>query len=103
MQTLLNGLGCSTDLVGSTSEALGAAAARKPHIVIADFRLRGTDNGLTAIHGLRDVIPGLPALLLSGDTAPDRLRDAHSAGIRMLHKPVTLEQLLNAMEHELTT
>ena len=102
MQTLLKGLGCSADLVGSTAEALGAAAARKPHIVIADFRLRGTDNGLTAIHDLRDVMPGLPALLLSGDTAPDRLRDAHSAGIRMLHKPVTLDQLLNAMEHELT-
>lgn len=101
MQTLLKGLGCSTDLVGSTSEALGAAAARKPHIVIADFRLRGTDNGLTAIHGLRDVMPGLPALLVSGDTAPDRLRDAHSAGIRMLHKPVTLDDLMTAIEREL--
>ncbi|MDQ6639630.1 MAG: ATP-binding protein [Pseudomonadota bacterium] len=102
MQTLLQGLGCSTDLVGSTSEALKAASHRKPSIVIADLRLRGADNGIEAIHGLRSMMPGLPALLLSGDTAPDRLRDAHSAGIRMLHKPVTLDVLLNAIEHELT-
>jgi hypothetical protein len=33
-------------------------------------------------------------LLISGDTAPDRLTMAANAGLRMCHKPLTMEQLL---------
>jgi CheY-like chemotaxis protein len=44
----------------------------------------------------------IPALLLTGDTAPARLREATESGLPLLHKPVppsvlhdTLGQLLN--------
>jgi CheY-like chemotaxis protein len=43
-------------------------------------------------------VPGLPAVLISGDTAPERLREAHAAGLTLLHKPVSAEQLLAAIE-----
>jgi hypothetical protein len=36
---------------------------------------------------------GLPALLITGDTAPDRLREALSSNIPLLHKPVSPDQL----------
>jgi hypothetical protein len=31
----------------------------------------------------------LPALLITGDTAPERLREAQASGIPLLHKPVS--------------
>jgi hypothetical protein len=39
----------------------------------------------------------LPALLITGDTAPDRLREALSGNIPLLHKPVSADQLYNGL------
>lgn len=88
MKTLLEEMGFSVHVVASTEAAIDAARQVPPTIVLADFRLCGDDDGMRAIRALRMVWPQLPALLISGDTAPDRLREAHAAGIELLHKPV---------------
>ncbi len=97
MQTLLEEMGFGVQVAGSSSEALACARAQQPDIVLADFRLRGDDDGMRVIRGLRTLLPGLPALLISGDTAPDRLREAHEAGIELLHKPVSALQLRRSL------
>jgi len=74
----------------------------RPDIVLVDFRLHEGDDGITAVNSLRALMPGLPALLVSGDTAPERLREAHEAGLTLLHKPVLAEQLLAAIRQALT-
>ena len=58
-----------------------------------DLRLRGGDSGIATVRALRARLPTLPAILISGDTSPERLRDARDAGIALLHKPVPLNQL----------
>lgn len=93
MITLLEELGYGVLALPSTETALKAAAESRPSIVLADFRLRGEDNGLQAIRALRRRWPDLPALLISGDTAPERLREAHAAGVELLHKPVNAATL----------
>ncbi len=97
MKTLLESLGCRTTLVDGTTPALAAAQAEKPDVVLADFRLRGDDNGIAAVQSIRRIFPAMPAILLSGDTAPDRLREAEAAGIPLLHKPVAVEVLAHAI------
>jgi len=47
---------------------------------------------------VRALQPGLRAVLITGDTAPDRLRQAQSAGVPLLHKPVTLKMLQGALD-----
>jgi signal transduction histidine kinase len=94
---LLEGLGCRVTAVGGTAEALEAAAADRPDVVLADLRLRGEDSGIVAVERLRARHPGLPALLISGDTDPDRLREAERAGLPLLHKPVPAEALARAI------
>jgi CheY-like chemotaxis protein len=97
MQTLLEGMGCRATLVDGTPNAVEAARADRPDIVVADFRLRGDDNGIATVRSVRALYPELPAILLSGDTAPDRLREALAAGIPLLHKPVAVADLASAI------
>lgn len=98
MTALLTGHGCEVTAVGSTREALVKCLMRRPDIVLTDLRLRGGDDGISAVRSLRGALPGLPAVLISGDTAPERLREAHAAGLVLLHKPVLEEQLLAAIQ-----
>ena len=85
-------------MAGTTREGLLKSMGQQPDLLLTDFRLRGGEDGISAVRSLRSAFPGLPALLISGDTAPERLRDAHQAGLTLLHKPVTEEQLINAMQ-----
>jgi DNA-binding NtrC family response regulator len=77
------------------------AAEDPPDIVLADLRLRGEQSGIKAIRKLRQQQPGLPALLISGDTAPDRLKEARAEGLILLHKPVMVDALLAAIQQAL--
>ncbi|MCV2364894.1 hybrid sensor histidine kinase/response regulator [Paucibacter sp. DJ1R-11] len=97
MRALLSSHGCEVVTTGSTREALLKCMVRRPDIVLTDFRLRDGDDGISALNSLRNALPGLPAVLITGDTAPERLREAHAAGLVLLHKPVLEEQLVAAI------
>ncbi|HXZ54511.1 MAG TPA: hybrid sensor histidine kinase/response regulator [Burkholderiales bacterium] len=97
MKILLEGMGCRATLAEGTAEALAAARTARPDVVVADFRLRGTDNGIEAVRAVRALHPHVPALLVSGDIASDQLREAERAGIAFLHKPVPAETLKRAI------
>lgn len=97
MKALLTSRGCRVTLAASTDEAIRLAAEDPPDIALVDFRLRAEENGIKAIRKLRQLQPSLPALLVSGDTAPDRLREAQEEGLLLLHKPVSADTLLQAI------
>ena len=40
----------------------------------------------------------VPAAIVTGDTSPERLREARASGHRLLHKPVAAEQLRELIE-----
>ncbi|HLO93861.1 MAG TPA: hybrid sensor histidine kinase/response regulator [Burkholderiaceae bacterium] len=101
MCTLLEGLGCQARCAGTTREAVLLCMQQAPDLLLIDYRLRGSDDGLSAVRSLRNLVPALPALLISGDTAPQRLRDAQAAGLDLLHKPVRADQLVSAMQRVL--
>lgn len=98
MKTLLGGLGCEVFLAGGTGQALDAAKRTPPDVVLCDFRLSGDDNGLDTVMQLRALQPDLPAILVTGDTSADRLREARDAGLIVLHKPVRVNDLRSAIE-----
>ena len=100
MEALLTPLG---NIVRSAeSPALGLDLARKwkPDIALVDFRLRDERSGLEFISQLRQLYPALPALLISGDTDPERLWEARQAQVTLLHKPVGQEKLIEAISGE---
>jgi signal transduction histidine kinase len=93
MRILLEELGCRYLEASCGAEALQQARAHRPDVILADLRLRGGETGIAAIRRVVDAIGPTPAILISGDTAPDRLQEATRAGIKLLHKPVGLPAL----------
>ncbi|VWX58616.1 Hybrid sensor histidine kinase/response regulator [Burkholderiales bacterium 8X] len=98
MRQLLVAWGCECDAADNIEEAQRKARRNRPGLVISDYRLRGTQTGAQAIAALRaEFGTGLPALLVTGDTAPERLREARASGVPLLHKPVSPDQLHNGV------
>ncbi|MGO4394620.1 hybrid sensor histidine kinase/response regulator [Variovorax sp. M-6] len=98
MRQLLRAWGCECDVADSIEEALALARANPPGLVISDYRLRELRTGAEAITTLRaEFGERLPALLITGDTAPQRLREARASGVPLLHKPVSPDQLYRGL------
>lgn len=93
LQILLEELGCTCIEASGTAQAAQKVKHLRPDLVLADFRLRGSDSGIHAIAAIHRRWPGVPSVLVSGDTAPGRLQEAQHAGVRLLHKPVSIEIL----------
>jgi signal transduction histidine kinase/CheY-like chemotaxis protein len=100
MESLLTSLGNVVRTAETPAQGLAIAREWEPEIALVDFRLRGESSGLHFISQLRELFPGTPALLISGDTAPERLLEASNAGITLLHKPVSHEKLIAAISRE---
>jgi two-component system, sensor histidine kinase len=101
MKSLLEGWGFKAIAAGSCDEmlALLANCLDRPALLICDYRLRAHEDGIRVIERLRaeyndDDIPGM---LITGDTAPDRLREAEESGLLLLHKPVSNSRLRAAV------
>ncbi|EWY42879.1 hypothetical protein N825_02445 [Skermanella stibiiresistens SB22] len=69
-------------------------------LVISDYRL-GDGDGFEAIVEIRGRMV-IPAILLTGDTAPDVILRAARDGIRLLHKPLTGADLKSAVNEALS-
>jgi signal transduction histidine kinase/CheY-like chemotaxis protein len=103
MKNLLEGWGYQAVIAGSCDELLEklASCPDRPDLIICDYRLRAHENGIHVIERLRseyndDEIPGM---LITGDTAPDRLKEAQESGLLLLHKPVNNSRLRTAITH----
>jgi two-component system, sensor histidine kinase len=68
-----------------------------PEVILSDYRLRDGENGIAAIRGIQREWGSIPAALITGDTAPDRLKEATESGYELLHKllnPAALKKAL---------
>ncbi|HEY7300180.1 MAG TPA: ATP-binding protein [Xanthobacteraceae bacterium] len=99
---ILRSWGCKVITADSLASAASALAGEpRPDLIISDYRLADGQSGIAAIAKLRDAFgPAIPAFLMSGDTAPERLREAQESGHHLLHKPVR-PMRLRAMVNQL--
>jgi signal transduction histidine kinase/CheY-like chemotaxis protein len=100
MSTLLAGWGHDVLAAGSGDEAIARLATHPvaPGLIICDYRLRDGETGLSVIEQLRaEYNDTIPAMLITGDTAPDRLAEAQASGLLLLHKPVSNGRLRAAI------
>ena len=87
--------------VATTADALAAAKAREGliDVIVSDLRLRDGEDGLRAIDQIRQACGfAVPAVLVSGDTAPDQVLRVHESGHIVLYKPVQPKELLTVLK-----
>ena len=71
-----------------------AAMAQAPDLIVADYRLQEGRTGVEAVADLRAKFKQpLPAIILTGDTAPGRLAEVMSSGLPIMHKPIEANAL----------
>lgn len=103
MRTLLSQWGSECKVAENADEALALCHHFAPDVIISDYRLRDNDTGAKAITAIRNRLGRtIPAVLITGDTGPQRIREALSSGIPLIHKPVSsakLHQLLLELVH----
>lgn len=90
MREVLEQWGVRALLAASEDEALQLVTQTgTPDVIIADFRLREGRTGAQAIAALRAMCgQEVAAMIVTGDTDPQRLREARDSGNTLMHKPV---------------
>lgn len=102
MVQLLEDWGCECRAAESINEALQQVAQWPVQMLVSDYRLRENETGAQAISRIRETlgIP-VPALIITGDTSSERLREARDSGLPLLHKPVSPMQLYRVLADSL--
>jgi two-component system, sensor histidine kinase len=98
--SLLTGWGYDVVAVDGGDEAILrlSACPAKPALILCDYRLREGESGLVVIERIRaEYNETIPAILITGDTAPDRLAEAKASGLLLMHKPVSNGKLRAAI------
>ncbi|MDH5445701.1 MAG: hybrid sensor histidine kinase/response regulator [Gammaproteobacteria bacterium] len=69
-------------------------------MILTDYRLRNNETGIEAIRRIHDhCLQTIPAIILTGDTDPQRIREAKDSGFHLLHKPVSPAKLRSLMSY----
>lgn len=103
-QMLFESWGYRVVAVTSAAEALTQLGqlGDAPQFILADYRLKDGHTGTEAIEQLRGLYGNsIPGVLVTGDTAVDRLRSAAASGLPILHKPVNGRQLYDILQRSL--
>ena len=91
MSSLLESWDC---IVITSNSVKSTKEIAKNHIgridaIIADFRLRKNTTGVDAIQAFNEIASYHPsAMLITGETAPEKIQEVSSHGIPVLHKPI---------------
>ena len=98
MRELLASWGHRVITVGDGAAALRTVAdGARPDLIICDLRLREGESGIAIVDALRRHLGEVPAILVTGDTAPETLRVAMASGYPLLHKPLAHARLRAAV------
>lgn len=98
MHILLKTWGLNTRLFSDLREIQVALeqGLKKPELIVSDLRLRDNLSGVDVIQTLREAfLEDIPAVIVTGDTTPDRMAFASNANAEILYKPIDTNQLFN--------
>ncbi|WP_247882655.1 ATP-binding protein [Azospirillum sp. TSA2s] len=85
-------------LFGGAESGAPSQDGPMPDLIVSDFRLPGRLTGVQTVAAVGERLDRpVPGLILTGDTAPERIREAVATGCRLLHKPVSPDELRDAI------
>jgi CheY-like chemotaxis protein len=76
------------------AELLANLGEQAPDLIISDYRLAKNETGFDVIAAARAAFGSrLPAILITGDTAPELIRQMDRAGVMVQYKPLQIDDL----------
>ncbi|MGZ5036862.1 MAG: response regulator [Usitatibacter sp.] len=96
--------GCVPVAAANAVEAvrLFTAKGTTPDAMVVDYQLENGESGLDAILHLEAAFGAqVPAVVVTGDTQPERLREASDIGYPLLYKPLAPMRLRAALSNAL--
>ncbi|HVE05867.1 MAG TPA: hybrid sensor histidine kinase/response regulator [Paraburkholderia sp.] len=106
MHTLLSQWGCETVCTETLEEATQGLIrhARRPDAFLVDYRLREGVSGISVIQDLQARFgTDIPAVIITGETAPDSLREVSGSGYQQIHKPLAPARLYQLLSELITS
>lgn len=106
MMHVLKEHGCVPITATTVAEAIAKLTKEDlvPSMIIADYRLLDGQTGDVAIGLIREEFNrDIPAIIVTGDTSADRVKEATDSGFRLLHKPVTADELIGELSSILSS
>lgn len=98
LAALLAQAGYAVRTADTIEAALAWAAKDPPDVLICDYRLREGRDGTEAVRLIRDQqCRQVPALMITGDTHPDRIAAAEQEDMHILYKPVDPDRILESL------
>jgi signal transduction histidine kinase/ActR/RegA family two-component response regulator len=97
MPLLLEQQGWKVDCARDGAEAQALFETCTPDLLIVDYRLGPSENGVDVIKRLCGLKPGMPAFLMTGEHGPEPRVAAAESGIPILDKPVSAAHLLQVL------
>lgn len=100
MKQTLEDWGCEVLLSDSARDALRQMALSEfePDLILSDYRLREGHNGVDTVWALRESFDReVPAIILTGDTSPEKLKQVTDSGFELMHKPIAITELHDAL------
>jgi two-component system, sensor histidine kinase len=94
---LLEDWGCEVSVANGASEALTLARGRSFDILLSDYRLQASENGLDVLTSLSNVQPQAQCWLITGETGPLPWAQLREQKIKVLHKPLEPRLFLQAL------
>jgi PAS domain S-box-containing protein len=97
LNRLLSSRGIDAVGVATVSEAITLIKQEnfRPDVVLSDYNLQGSMNGIESIESLRDVLAWkIPAIVMTGDIRSKTIDAAASYGVSVLVKPFSIEDLI---------
>jgi CheY-like chemotaxis protein len=71
-----------------------ALLQRRPDLIVSVYRLRSGASGIQLVERLREEFSAdIPAVIVTGDSGPERLREAQASGLYILHNPLNPSRL----------
>jgi CheY-like chemotaxis protein len=103
IELTLQGWRCAPLVATDVDQAQALVAKRDGvDVILSDLRLGNGASGIDAVKTLRGTLGSIPAALVTGDIAEERLLELRASGLPVLHKPVKADALRELL-HRLAT
>jgi CheY-like chemotaxis protein len=99
LNRLLKLRGISATIVATGNDALALVAEGvRPDLVLSDYNLRGSMNGVESIKALRSALAAnVPAIVMTGDIRSETIEAIASEKVAVVIKPFLAQELLQLM------